>query len=116
MISETDCDNICAHNLRIMSNMSRRAFNQMRHAFRHKIDIDSLYVINRRLAILSGVNPVLYDCCVNSCMAYTRNHSNETHCLFCHEPRCHHGKPHHQFSYLPFAARFQGFFQNARTI
>ena len=46
MISEEDRDNIRAHNLRMISNMSRRAFNQMRYAFRHKIDIGSFYIIN----------------------------------------------------------------------
>lgn len=116
MISEEDRDNIRAHNLRMISNMSRRAFNQMRYAFRHKIDIGSFYIINRRLAILSGVDPVLYDCCINSCMAYTRDYLNDNDCPFCHEPRRRDGKPRRQFSYLPFATRLQGFFQNPKTV
>ena len=88
----------------------------MRHTFRHKVQIDSLYVIDRRLAILSGVNPVLYDCCVNSCIAYTGNYKNHSHCPFCREPRRRHGKPRRQYSYLPLTPRFQGFFQNPKTI
>lgn len=92
IISETNRDNIRAHNLRLMSNLSRRAFNQFRYTFAHKLNIDSLYVIDRRLALLSGISAVLYDCCINSCIVYTRNYLNHTHCPFCREPRRHHGK------------------------
>ena len=116
MISDADHDNICALNLRLMSNISRRAFNQMRYTFSHKLGLDSLYVSNRRFALLSRVTPLLVDCCVNSCIAYTRKYQNYTHCPYCRESRRSNGKARCQFSYLPLAPRLQGFFQNPKTI
>jgi hypothetical protein len=44
VLSEEDHDNIRAFKLRMVSNMPRAAFNQMRYAFKHKLDIHSLYV------------------------------------------------------------------------
>ena len=99
-----------------MSNMSRRAFNQIRFTFRHKLNLDFLYVSNRRLAVLSRVTPLLIDCCVNSCIAYTWQYQNYTHCPYCGKPRRSNHKARRQFTYLPLAPRLQGFFQNPRTI
>ena len=81
MISDTDRDNIRAHKLQLMSNMPCSAFNQMRYTFSHKLDLDSLYMTDRCLALLSGVTPVLIDCCVNLCIAYTRKYANYVNCL-----------------------------------
>ena len=116
IISEVDRDNIRGLNLRVMSNMSRHAFNQIRFTFRHKLDLDSLYVSNRRLAVLSGVTPLLIDCCVNSCIAYTRQYQNYTHCPYCREPRRSNHKARRQFTYLPLGPRLQGFFWNPKKI
>lgn len=38
----------------------------MRYTFGDFLDIDSEYVALRRFAILSEVEPVYYDCCINS--------------------------------------------------
>lgn len=99
-----------------MANLPRRAYNQMRHSFGHKLDLDSLYVSNRRLAILAGVTPLLIDMCIGSCIAYTQQHKNLTHCPFCKEPRRANSKPRRQFSYLPLIPRLQGFFRNPQTV
>ena len=87
MISDMDCDNICAHKLQLMSNMPHSTFNQMRYTFSHKLDLDSLYMTNRCLALLSGVTPVLIDCCVNSCIAYTQKYANYIDCPYYGELR-----------------------------
>jgi hypothetical protein len=96
--------------------MPRSAFNQMRYTFSHKLDLNSLYVTDWRLALLSGVTPVLIDCCVNSCITYTRKYTNYTHCPYCRESRRSNQRPRHQFSYLPLVPCLQGFFQNPKTI
>jgi len=41
-------------------NMPRVAFDQMRYAFKHKLNINSHYAITRRLAILSGIKPLYF--------------------------------------------------------
>ena len=59
ILTEEDHDNIRAFKIRMVSNMPRATFNQMRYAFRHKLQISSHYVIAHRLAVLSGVVPLL---------------------------------------------------------
>ncbi|KAJ3494199.1 hypothetical protein NLJ89_g10857 [Agrocybe chaxingu] len=56
-LTEQDRDSIRAFKLRMVSNMPRAAYNQMCHAFSHKMDILSLYATIHRLAILSQVEP-----------------------------------------------------------
>ena len=60
----------------MVSNMPRVAFDQMRYAFKHKLSINSLYSITRQVAILSGIEPLYFDCCPNSCLAYIHSLTN----------------------------------------
>ncbi|KAJ7506447.1 hypothetical protein B0H11DRAFT_2219815 [Mycena galericulata] len=59
VLSEEDRDNIRAFKLKLMANMPRTAFDQMRYSFNHKLDISSDWVITHRLAILTRVEPEL---------------------------------------------------------
>ena len=43
----------------------------------------SIKSIRKELQELTGYSMVLFDCCINSCMLF----DEETHCLYCHEPR-----------------------------
>ena len=36
---------------------------------------------------LSGLKPVAYDCCVNSCCCFTGSYDSDESCKFCNEPR-----------------------------
>ncbi|KAJ7450206.1 hypothetical protein FB451DRAFT_1527969, partial [Mycena latifolia] len=115
VITEQDRDNIRAFKLKLMANMPRSAFNQMRFAFQNKLDISSDWAITHRLAILSRVEPVWYHCCVNSCLAYTRGHSKRTLCPICHEPRyTTTNKPRRLFCYIPIIPRLQAYFLNPK--
>ncbi|KAJ7271371.1 hypothetical protein B0H12DRAFT_731303 [Mycena haematopus] len=113
-LTDQDRDNIRAFHLKVMSNMSREVYEQLRHAFDHKLDLSSEYVMIHRMAILSGVEPLWFHCCINSCMAYTGDDTDRTTCRFCNEPRFTHvlGKPRRLFCYLPIIPRLQGYFQN----
>ncbi|KAF7378176.1 hypothetical protein MSAN_00242100 [Mycena sanguinolenta] len=116
-LTEQDRDNIAAFQLKMISNMPRVAFAQMRHAFRHKLDISSHWVMIHRVAILSGIEPQWYHCCLNSCMAYTVEYEGLECCRFCKEPRLNAaGKPRRMFCYLPLIPRLQGFFMNPKKI
>ena len=96
--------------------MPRRTFNQMRYTFGDFMDIESEYVALRHFALLTEVEPVLYDCCINSCMCYTGKYKHYSRCRFCNEPRTRGGKVQRQFSYLPFIPRLQGWFQSLAKI
>lgn len=101
----------------MLANMPVTAFNQMRWAFQKEMDISSLYIITHRLAVLSRVEPVWSDCCVNSCMAYTGKYRYHTKCPVCSEKRftASH-QPRRMFCYLPFIPRLQKFFLNEEII
>ncbi|KAJ7477662.1 hypothetical protein FB451DRAFT_1032831, partial [Mycena latifolia] len=118
VLTEQDRDNIRAFKLKMMSNMSREVFEQIRFAFSHKLDISSEWVVIHRMAILSGVEPVWYHCCVNSCLAYTGDDSEATFCRFCRAPRytAQTHKPRRLFPYLPIIPRLQGYFQNPKMV
>ena len=89
----------------------------MRHAFRHRMKISSLYIISHRLAILSGIVPQWYDCCVNSCVAYIGDHEDFEQCPECSQPRWISGShtPRRMFCYIPLIPRLQNFFTNPQS-
>src|ERR1700761_3956814 len=116
-LTEQDRDNARAFILKVTSNMSRTAFEQMRYAFRHKLEISSQWVIIHRMAALSGVVPLWIDCCPNSCIAYTKDYAKLESCLYCGEQRHHNsGHARRQFCYVPLIPRLQGFFQSCDKI
>ena len=101
----------------MVSNMPQTASNQMRYPFQHKLDIHSLYAITHRLAILSGVEPKWFDCCVNSCIAYTGQHHDLDKCPDCSERWLTlSGQPCRMFCYIPIIPHFQNFFANEKSL
>lgn len=88
----------------------------MRYTFGDFLDIDSEYIAMRRFALLTEIEPVLYDCCINCCMCYTGKYKHDRSCRFCNEPRTRNGKVQRQFSYLPLIPRLQGWFQSLAKI
>ena len=88
--------------------ISRELFNKFRTFFASKITLSSEWITEKRIEFLSGVTPVLYDCCINSCMAYTGDYLELETCRYCSEPRLGtNGKPQRQFSYLPIIPDFK---------
>ncbi|KAF7340818.1 hypothetical protein MSAN_02111100 [Mycena sanguinolenta] len=117
ILTEQDRDNIRAFHLKLVSKMPRTAYNQMVYAFSHKMDLSSEWVMFHRMALLSGVEPRWFDCCPESCIAYTGAYSELTECPHCNGPRFSPtGKSRRMFCYLPIIPRLQGFFQNPKTI
>ncbi|KAJ7340614.1 hypothetical protein DFH08DRAFT_915623 [Mycena albidolilacea] len=81
------------------------------------MDLSSEWVMFHRMAILSGVEPVWIDCCIESCAAFAGGYADLTECPFCDSPRFSpSGKPRRMFCYLPIIPRLQGFFQNQKSI
>ena len=69
------------------------------------------------MSILTGIKPVIYDCCPNSCIAYTRKYIHHSSCPICNERRFQaNGQPRSQFTYFPLIPRLQGFFQSNQTV
>jgi len=89
----------------------------MRYAFRHWIQISSLYVISHKLAILSGITLQWYDCCLNSCIAYIDDYEDLEQCPKCSQPRWIAGShcPWQMFCYVLLIPRLQNFFTNEKS-
>jgi hypothetical protein len=67
-----------------------------------------------RIAILSEIEPLWFDMCVNSCIAYTSRYENCISCPLCHENRkSADGKARRLFCYIPIIPRLQAYYQNA---
>lgn len=100
-----------------MSNMPRAAFNQMRQAFQHKITLDSEWVVLRRIAVLTGIQPEWHDCCINSCVAYTSKYIYHISCPYCGEARrSPAGAVRRSFAYLPIIPQLRGYFMSSKMI
>ena len=117
VISDVDRDNIRAFKFKMFGNVTRRTFNQMRHAFGHKLDIDSEWMICRRIGLLSDIEPLKIDCCINFCIAYTGKYELLEKCPFCSNLRyTHDRRVRRTFKYIPLIPRIQAFFKNPSMI
>jgi hypothetical protein len=116
-LTDADIDDIRAFKIRMVANMPDAAFNQMRFAFRHKMDIGSLYRITHRLAMLSGVIPKYYDCCIKSCVSYGGKYHHHKVCPVCGEARyvANSTRPRRVFCYIPLIPRLQKLFANPKV-
>lgn len=116
ILSKEDRINVKAFNLLVTSKIPRQAFEELRFAFRDQLQIASEYTIFRRMQTLSGVKPISYDCCPNSCVAYTKKFIHYQACPFCNEPRFKNGKARRSFVYFPLIPRLQGYFRSTEMV
>ncbi|KZO89561.1 hypothetical protein CALVIDRAFT_491636, partial [Calocera viscosa TUFC12733] len=70
--------------------------------------------VQRRVKALSEVKAVSYDCCVNSCMAYTGLLADLQQCPHCNEPRLKEGKPRKQYQYLRLIPQLKAQYGNKK--
>jgi len=93
------------------TNASQETYNSVRQSvYRRYPDstIISFDRVKRQIAELSGVVPVLYDMCVNSCLAYAGPWTECEHCPLCNEPRYDlHQTSRRQFYTLPIGPQLQ---------
>jgi hypothetical protein len=117
-LTNEDLDNISAFALRLQgSGLSRSTYHNLRRFFRHKLSLDTEYLMYRRMEILSGVKPTFYDMCSASCCLFVGPFAEHIQCSFCLRSRHHfNGKPIARFSYLPVIPRIQGWFGNEAMI
>ncbi|KIJ28974.1 hypothetical protein M422DRAFT_102216, partial [Sphaerobolus stellatus SS14] len=112
-LDQADLDNIKMFALRLESNLSCRATRKFARAFRDRLHIETIYLMQRRVALLSGIKLEVYDCCSNSCYAFMGEYGALTSCPKCGHARWdNNGKPYSHFEYLPIIPRLQGYFRN----
>ncbi|KAF8516804.1 hypothetical protein BU17DRAFT_50472 [Hysterangium stoloniferum] len=112
-ITDEDLDNISVFALHVdRSGISRQTFYKLRQFFCHKLNLNTEYLIQRRIDFLSNVKPILIDMCINSCCLFSGEWADCDTCDFCDAHRFHNnGKPITRFSYLPLIPHLQGYFE-----
>jgi hypothetical protein len=66
-----------------MDGITRKKRQEIKEFFkRHfvQITLPTIWRINEKLAKHTGIIPVWYDCCINSCMAFTGPSADDDHC------------------------------------
>jgi hypothetical protein len=94
----------------------REKYKQLRDILTaYSINLPSMRKREARLRGITGIQPRLIHCCLNSCMAFTGTHSDLRNCLICRESRYQSGstKPRKTFVYVPLIQRLQLQYQDA---
>ncbi|KIJ25032.1 hypothetical protein M422DRAFT_103022, partial [Sphaerobolus stellatus SS14] len=114
--SEEDFEALRAFAYQSKVGLTSQAYEKLRHTW-PELKIDSLKVLRRHIHNLSGLSPVNYDCCVNSCCAFTGHLSDLTQCPHCNEDRFE-ANGHisrKQFQYIPLKPRLQKLYTSHRS-
>ncbi|KDQ10441.1 hypothetical protein BOTBODRAFT_84791, partial [Botryobasidium botryosum FD-172 SS1] len=105
-LTEQELDFIRAFNFKVDTCSPDNTFEKLSHTFPALSNLPSLAAIQVQMARLSGLQPVYYDCCINSCCCFAGPFTDINRCPFpeCGEPRYDSttGKSRKRFSYLPF--------------
>lgn len=97
--------------------MPQESYEELWRAFSHKLNLNSDWVILRQICQLTGVKPVLFDCCSKLCICYSRKYKHLQECPFCGTGRyLPSGKPRAQFVYFPLSPHLQVLFKSVPTI
>ncbi|KIJ42790.1 hypothetical protein M422DRAFT_106994, partial [Sphaerobolus stellatus SS14] len=114
--SEEDFEALRAFAYQSEVRLTSRAYEKLRHTW-PELKIDSPKVLRQRIRNLSGLSPVNYDCCVNSCCAFTGHLSDLTQCPHCNEDRFEaNGRiSHKQFQYIPLKPQLQKLYTSHKS-
>ena len=92
--------------------MPSRMYSLLAHAFPKEAP-PSLAKTHTHVSALSGVEPILFDCCINSCCCYTVTYADVETCPFCNEPRYDsQGRSYSHFTYIPLLPRLVALYSN----
>jgi hypothetical protein len=100
-----------AHNFKVNVDLGSRAYDKMRRAFPQLSDLPSLAKLQAEIGFISGVKPVKYDCCKQSCCCFVGPYADLNTCPYCDEARYDlRGRPRATFEYLPLIPRLKALF------
>ncbi|KZO90938.1 hypothetical protein CALVIDRAFT_461997, partial [Calocera viscosa TUFC12733] len=101
-----------AFHYKVAANLSLAQYNLLRTSF-IDFDLPSSNDLASRMAFLSGLQPIKYDCCPNSCMSYTGALAEHNTCSYCAEQRYRpDGMPRRQWAYIPLIPRLVAQYAN----
>ncbi|KAJ7085255.1 hypothetical protein C8R44DRAFT_536558, partial [Mycena epipterygia] len=112
-LSAEDLNDIWAFNYKADTQITDTAYEKLSLSFPQLADLYSLHVLQKRIAFLSGIKAVKYDCCIKVCMCYTGKYAMLQCCPFCHKARFDsENKPRHQYHYIPIIPRLVALYTN----
>ncbi|KAJ6496381.1 hypothetical protein C8R45DRAFT_823187, partial [Mycena sanguinolenta] len=112
-LSAEEMTAIRAHNYKVDTDLGARAYDKLARAFPELAGLPSRQQLRTQIAFLSGVVPVQYDCCVNSCCCFVDSYADNDFCMFCQEPRRDSGgRARNTFHYLPLIPRLVNLFHD----
>jgi hypothetical protein len=115
-LSESERESIAWMYWKTKHCITRQAYEEMPRLHPSTKDIESWKKTMSMVTKLSGLTPVLYNCCVNSCCAFTGPKKDLEKCLYCKQDRRNtNGKPQKQFSYILLIPRLQAMVANGET-
>jgi len=117
VFSQWEKDNLKAVAYKVTHQVTREAFEGLRHLTDHHMNIGSDFVANRILEQASKLSTEVYECCVNSCMCYTGEFAKLTECSICGEPRldkCR--KARNRFRYILIIPQLQAMYKDPKMI
>lgn len=111
-LTEEDYQHLRPFALKVDTHMSGAAFAKLPYAFPSS-GAPSWKACQSQAAQLSGFEPQMYDCCVNSCCCFVGPHTDATACPYCNTSRYDaNGARRQQFVYLPIIPRLKEFLAN----
>lgn len=97
------------YDIRLKNHISRAAYNRFRDGFSHKLDLLTEYRLQRLVDRLAeAMEPVAYDCCIDSCVLFVGPHKDLTNCPICKKDRyldTDRRTPRQTFLYIPVIPR-----------
>ncbi|KAJ2918455.1 hypothetical protein MD484_g1964, partial [Candolleomyces efflorescens] len=114
-LSDDDIALLRAFALKVEDNLSDTTFDKFRFSFPEN-DLGTYKAAKARIQFLAGFKPVTYDCCPNSCMAYTGpDYSALESCPFCGTSRYNSQKQANKhYTYIPLIPRLRAYFRNPK--
>ncbi|EUC56560.1 transposase family Tnp2 protein [Rhizoctonia solani AG-3 Rhs1AP] len=87
-LNPDDMQAVRGFNYKVETNITANAYDKLPRAFPDELGtLPKQYALRTRMARLSGIKGVRIECCVNSCMAFTKPFDTLDNCLFCDEDR-----------------------------
>ncbi|KAI0054433.1 hypothetical protein BV25DRAFT_1783161, partial [Artomyces pyxidatus] len=106
-LSEEDRAMLRQYAFKLRHNLTDAAYDELEFVF-PSAEVPSVKAAQTRIASLAGFKPQLYDCCSNSCLAYTGGHAALKQCPECKTPRYDaSGRARKRFTYIPLIPRLR---------
>ena len=111
-ISDYDLDILRPFRMKIRNNLTASTFHEMSYNF-SKAGMKNLAKMRSHVQALSRFEPVIFACCINSCICYAGPYADLDKCPKC-ETSClnESGRARQTFSYMPLIPRLRALMSN----